>query len=129
MPFVQREEGHIVGLFNLVQPGIAEEFLPDDDTEIVAYRSPVVNPMEQLEAIITQGQIAMTDAPLPDDIQKEIYNLEVFVQNYYRRGAIPLILSAIENFSIAAERTDVTENQRTLVSALKVQMLEVFDDL
>jgi hypothetical protein len=129
MPYIEREGGRIVGLFNLEQPGIAETYLPDDDAEVIAYRHPAPNPMDQLEAIITQGQVAMSETPLPDDIQKEIFDLEVFVQNYYRRGAIQLILSAIGSFSIAEDRTDVTEEQRTLIDLLKAQMLEVFDGL
>lgn len=39
MAYVSRNgEGNIDGVFNRPQPGIAEEYLPDDDPEIVAYR-------------------------------------------------------------------------------------------
>jgi len=86
-----------------------------------------LSPLEQLEAIITQGQIAMEEAPLPLDIQKEIYDLEVFISNYYRRGASALIVAGIESFIIPAERTDVTEGQRAQVEALKTKMLAVFN--
>lgn len=85
-----------------------------------------LSPLDQLEEIITQGQNAMAEAPLPDDLQKEIFDLEVFVQNYYRRNAINLIRASIESFTIPPERTDVTDGQRTQVDALKAQMLAVF---
>ena len=127
MPYVQREDGRIVGRYNLAQPGITEEFLPDDDPELIASMTPVPSPLDQLEALITQGQLAMEEAPLPADIQRQIFDLEVFVQNYYRRGAINLVQSAIEEFSIASDRTDVTEEQRAQVENLKSLMLGVFN--
>lgn len=40
MPYVKRDNSLIVGLFNQRQQGIAEEFLPDNDAEVVAFRNP-----------------------------------------------------------------------------------------
>jgi hypothetical protein len=42
MPYVQRDPDtqKINGLYNLPQPGIAEEFLPDDDPEVQAFLHP-----------------------------------------------------------------------------------------
>ena len=85
--------------------------------------------LDQLEQLITQGQQAMSVDPLPIDIQKQIFDLEVFIQNYYRRGAISLMQDSIQNFGIAADRTDVTSDQRTQVDQLKNQMLEVLNGL
>lgn len=38
MPFVQRRNSQIVGLFENQQPGMAEEWLADDATEVLAFR-------------------------------------------------------------------------------------------
>lgn len=83
--------------------------------------------LDALEEIISQGQIAMSEAPLPDDLQKKIFDLEVFVRNYYQRKAYSLIRSVIADFTIPAERTDVTQGQRIQVEALKTQMLGAFN--
>ncbi|MBY5698515.1 hypothetical protein [Rhizobium leguminosarum] len=41
MPYVQRDEqGNIIGVYANLQPGYAEEFLPDDDQDLLAYLSP-----------------------------------------------------------------------------------------
>lgn len=41
MPYVQRDAGNnIVGVYAALQPGIAEEFLPDNDPAVVAYHNP-----------------------------------------------------------------------------------------
>lgn len=41
MPFVQRTSaGAITGVYARLQPGIAEEFLPADNGEVVAYLAP-----------------------------------------------------------------------------------------
>jgi hypothetical protein len=41
MPYVSRDDsGNINGLYANPQPGYAEEFLPDDDPEVVAFINP-----------------------------------------------------------------------------------------
>lgn len=40
MPYVKRTAGVVTGLFRRLQPGIVEEFLPDDDAEVMAFRNP-----------------------------------------------------------------------------------------
>lgn len=40
MTYVQRKDGVIVCAFGLPQPGIAEEMLPDDHPEVVAFLAP-----------------------------------------------------------------------------------------
>lgn len=40
MPYVQRENETITGLFANLQEGYAEEFLPDDDQGVVAFLKP-----------------------------------------------------------------------------------------
>jgi hypothetical protein len=45
MPYVARNQlGSIDCLFGNEQPGVAEEFLPDDDPEVVAYLTPKPQP-------------------------------------------------------------------------------------
>lgn len=47
MPFVQRTEGgEITGLYSMKQPGYAEEYLPESDVEVVAFRQRM-NPPQQ----------------------------------------------------------------------------------
>jgi hypothetical protein len=37
MPFIERKDGKIAGLYHNRQDGYAEEELPDDNAEVVAY--------------------------------------------------------------------------------------------
>ena len=46
MPYVQRDEGIIIGVYASQQQGYAEEFLPDDDAEVVAFLNPEPQPVE-----------------------------------------------------------------------------------
>lgn len=43
MPYVQRESGKIVGVYARMQEGYAEEELPDDDVEVLAFLAPPEN--------------------------------------------------------------------------------------
>lgn len=97
-------------------PELAKPYLP-------------LNPLDQLEQLISQGQQGMVSNPLPADIQKQIFDMEVFIQNYYHRGAVSLIVTSIQGFVIPDDRTDVTTEQRNIVFQLKTQMLEVFNAL
>lgn len=38
MPYVERKDGGVSGLFSASQPGYAEEFLPEDHPEVLAFR-------------------------------------------------------------------------------------------
>lgn len=41
MPYVERDEANnLSGLYARPQPGVAEEELPDDNAEVMAFRSP-----------------------------------------------------------------------------------------
>ena len=88
-----------------------------------------LNVLDRLEQLITLGQQAMSADPLPTDLQKQIFDLEVFIRNYYQRGATNLIQDSIQNFILASDRTDVTVDQRNQVEQLKSQMLEVVNGL
>jgi len=125
MPFIDRLDGRIISEYNRSQHD-GQEFIAPDDPEFLVFLNPPADRLDVLEALIKQGQAAMASAPLPLDIQKEIYDLKVFIDNYYRWNAITLIVAAIESFAIPQERQDVTNEQRAQVEALKTQMLAVF---
>ena len=56
MPFVQRDQlSKIIGLFANRQPGYAEEELPHDDPEVMAYLSPP--PVDQADIDQLQKQM------------------------------------------------------------------------
>lgn len=40
MPYIQRENGTVVGIFANAQAGYAEEWREDDDAQVVAFRNP-----------------------------------------------------------------------------------------
>jgi len=40
MPYVERENGLIVGIFDVAQQGVAEEWLSADHTDVLAFRNP-----------------------------------------------------------------------------------------
>lgn len=43
MPYVQRQNGKVVGLFAQPQPGLAEELLADNHADVIAFLNPVVD--------------------------------------------------------------------------------------
>lgn len=42
MPYIQRRNGQIIGLFENQQPGMAEEWLAADDVEVLAFRDRIL---------------------------------------------------------------------------------------
>ena len=61
MPFVERKAGAVVGLYNLKQPGYAEEFLPDASSEVVAFRQPKQKPEEKVREEFLKVPLATRD--------------------------------------------------------------------
>lgn len=53
MPYVQRGSGVIVGVFTALQPGFAEEFLPDDNPEVMAFLNPPTPIDPELDSVGT----------------------------------------------------------------------------
>jgi hypothetical protein len=52
MPYVSRDEsGNITGVFANLQSGYAEEYLPDDDPEVIAFLEPKPQPPTSAEQI------------------------------------------------------------------------------
>jgi hypothetical protein len=82
-----------------------------------------IDPVKALSDLVTQGQQAMINNPLPLDIQEQIFDLEPLVANCIRRNAYQIAKNKINAFTIAEDRNDVTAEQRTLVESLKSQML------
>jgi hypothetical protein len=69
MPYVARDHlGFIACLFGGEQPGVAEEFLPDDDPEVVAYLSSKPSPVDaalfdhENRILALEGQPPLTPA-------------------------------------------------------------------
>jgi hypothetical protein len=52
MPYVQRANGKIVGVYAQRQPGYAEEWLADDDAEVLAYLNPPPPPPDNYKPMI-----------------------------------------------------------------------------
>ena len=66
MPFVQRDQGGtITETTNVPQPGRAEEFLTDDDPEVIAFLAPPPPP-DPVDTQLT-----------PDDIERLLIGLGV----------------------------------------------------
>jgi hypothetical protein len=56
MPYVQRDNGFIMGVFENKQPGNAEEFIPEDDVEIRLFRQRMENTFGPPPAPLTAEQ-------------------------------------------------------------------------
>lgn len=69
--YVQRnQEGVITGAFANMQPGYAEEYLPDDDPELLAFLSPP--PPLPTEVTMRQARLALLEAGLLDDVEAAV---------------------------------------------------------
>lgn len=97
--------------------------LPDN---MIPYR--ILNPLEQVDDIITSGINQFANNPLPQDLEAYIFQLSVFVKQYYQYNRINLIRNTIENFNISDDRDDVTLEQKEKISFIKAQLLELFPD-
>lgn len=64
MPYVQRTNGVVTGVFVQLQPGIAEEYLADDNTEVVAFDTPVLTatPLQVRRVLRDMGLLATVEA-------------------------------------------------------------------
>ena len=59
MPFVERDGANkITGAYNRPQPGQAEEFIAENDPEVVAFRTPRPTPKPKLPPPPTGNSIA-----------------------------------------------------------------------
>lgn len=44
MPFVERKDGKLVGVYANAQPGYAEEFVEEESAEVQAFRENILKP-------------------------------------------------------------------------------------
>jgi hypothetical protein len=70
MPYVSRDDGgSINGLYANLQPGFAEEWLPDDDPEVLAYQEslkpgpPPPDANQRLDDGVAAAQAVMSQPP------------------------------------------------------------------
>lgn len=69
--YVKRnEQGVIVSAYGNLQPGIAEEWLENDDPELLAFLNPPP-PIPQ-EVTMRQARLALLDAGLLDDVEAAV---------------------------------------------------------
>lgn len=69
MPYIQRDEtSKVVGVFANLQPGYAEEELPDDDEEVLSYLKPPPGPFSLPKLLLwtrlTDDEASMVDGAM-----------------------------------------------------------------
>lgn len=83
MPYVSRDESETVnGLYAMLQPGHAEEFLADDDAEVMEFRNPTPT-AEQIAEQERKAEIKQDQsrAALLDKLQTaSLANIETYVR-------------------------------------------------
>lgn len=68
MPYVSRDaEGHINGVYEQLQEGYAEEWLPADDPELLAYLAPPPPPPYTIGADVPWNRMTEEEAILVQD--------------------------------------------------------------
>lgn len=69
--YVQRnQQGQIVGAYSNLQPGYAEEWIDDNDPELLAYLNPP--PPIPTEVTMRQARLALLEAGLLDDVEAAV---------------------------------------------------------
>jgi len=81
MPYVQRENGAIIGTYYGSLDGVAEEFLADDDPEVVTFLNPPPPPVESVSA--RQFKLQLLAAGLLDEVDAWIASQSKAVQIAY----------------------------------------------
>lgn len=93
MPYVQRDGGVIVGLFAVLQPEMAEEYLADDAAAVVAFRAPKVfsvTPLQARRALRAAGLLPTVNAWVASQPDEDIKDAWEFASVIERHGAIVL---------------------------------------
>lgn len=103
MPYVERADGAITGAYAMLQSGYAEEFVADDNAELVAFlnREPPAQPItrRQLRLTLVRNGISLTDveaaiASMPDGLAKEEAQIEWADASTFSRTHPTLLLIA-----------------------------------
>jgi hypothetical protein len=108
--FVSRsDEGTITGAFRFLQPSVAEEELPDDSAEVVAFLNPPVPPVTSVSA--RQFKLQLLAAGLLDEVAAWIANQSKAVQIAYEySGAFvrsePMMASGFAAMGFTDEQID-----------------------
>lgn len=122
MPYVERQSGIVTGVFARLQSGYAEEFLADDDPEVVAYLNPPAPPPElapyQFRAMLAlSGKQAALDAyiaALPDP-QKTIAQAKLDYSLTFRRDN-DLVLAAQQALGLTDAQLDAMWTQAAAIT-------------
>ena len=89
MPFVERDQlGAIKGVYAVRQPGYAEEELPDDHPDVVAFRAPkpaptldeIYDSMIQSQRVLKAIVLALNDGSLPVGTNKTPAQLKAIIK-------------------------------------------------
>ena len=125
MPFIERNNGVIVGEYVNLQPGFAEEFLSENDPDLLAFRNPKPSNQAKLQGLISAAQNALEANPLPVEYRLAIYQLEAACDIAFARNDETTVIVAIQGFTIP-ENAPISQDQRAAVEAFKGQMLNLF---
>lgn len=125
MPYVERNNGVVVGEYANLQPGFAEEFLSENDPLLIAFRNPEPSNQAKLKALISAAQNALAANPLPVEYRLAIYQLEAACDVAFSRKDEFAVIGAIQGFQIP-ENAPISQEQRAAVDAFKDQMLNIF---
>lgn len=120
MPFIERKDGAIIAIYGVKQPGQAEEFLPDDDPEVVAFVEVMRNPPKvdaltppQFHAMV--DILGLTDTMLQTILampqpQRGVAYAKVYYSQSYRRDH-PLFSTMAPMLGVTQEQLDAAWEQ------------------
>lgn len=103
MPYIERTNGAITGAYAMLQSGYAEEFVAEDNAELVAFlnRDPPAQPItrRQLRLTLVRNGISLAGveaaiAAMPDGLEKEEAQIEWADASTFNREHPTLLLIA-----------------------------------
>lgn len=103
MPYIERTNGAITGAYAMLQSGYAEEFVAEDNAELVAFlnRDPPAQPItrRQLRLTLVRNGISLAGveaaiAATPDGLEKEEAQIEWADASTFNREHPTLLLIA-----------------------------------
>jgi hypothetical protein len=109
MPYVQRHDGKIVGVYANLQEGYAEELLPDDNEEVFDFFNPPPLPVESVSA--RQFKLQLLAAGLLDEVDAWIASQSKAVQIAYEYSGTfvrtePMMASGFAAMGFTEEQID-----------------------
>jgi hypothetical protein len=103
MPYIERKDGKVIGIYANAQPGYAEELLADDHPDIVAFNNPpppvpqTVSMAQARLALIGAGLFTAIDAglkALPEPQRTTALTAWEYAPNVSRNGALVTTLGS-----------------------------------